>query len=54
MVVLGTLVAGYSIVSSQSVMSTMDSMFGKNPKALEMNKRAFLKGFNPAGLNSKS
>jgi 2-oxoglutarate ferredoxin oxidoreductase subunit gamma len=47
MVVLGTLVAGYSVVSSQSVIRTMETMFGKNPKALEMNKRAFLKGFNP-------
>jgi len=47
MIVLGTLVAGYTIVSSQSVIRTMETMFGKNPKALEMNKRAFLKGFNP-------
>jgi 2-oxoglutarate ferredoxin oxidoreductase subunit gamma len=51
MIVLGTLVAGYSMVSSKSVLKAMDAMFGKNPKALEMNKRAFLMGFNPGGHN---
>ena len=47
MVVLGTLIAGFSVVSSSSILSAMDAMFGKNPKALESNKRAFLKGLHP-------
>jgi 2-oxoglutarate ferredoxin oxidoreductase subunit gamma len=47
MVVLGTLIANFSIVASSSITASMDTMFGKNPKMLEMNKRAFLKGFSP-------
>ena len=46
MVILGTLVAGYTVVSPSSIIASMDSMFSKNPKALEMNKRAFNKGLS--------
>jgi 2-oxoglutarate ferredoxin oxidoreductase subunit gamma len=51
MVILGALVASYSIVSPSSILSTMDAMFGKNPKALEMNKIAFKKGLGTCGNN---
>ena len=43
-VALGALVAGYPVVARESIMRAMVSLFGRNPKALELNTRAFEKG----------
>jgi 2-oxoglutarate ferredoxin oxidoreductase subunit gamma len=45
-VALGVLAAAYPVVAKNSILSVMDSMFAKNPKALALNRQAFEVGFN--------
>jgi 2-oxoglutarate ferredoxin oxidoreductase subunit gamma len=45
-VALGALVAGYPVVAKASILKVMDTMFARNPKALELNKQAFQKGYS--------
>ncbi len=44
LVILGALMAASPLVSQANVLAVMDTMFAKNPKALEANKQAFNKG----------
>jgi 2-oxoglutarate ferredoxin oxidoreductase subunit gamma len=45
-VALGALMAGYPVVAKASILRVMDTMFARNPKALELNKLAFQKGYS--------
>jgi 2-oxoglutarate ferredoxin oxidoreductase subunit gamma len=44
LITLGALIAGCPVVSSSGIMKTMDVMFAKNQKTLEMNRQAFTRG----------
>jgi 2-oxoglutarate ferredoxin oxidoreductase subunit gamma len=51
LITLGALVAGCPVVSRSSIETVMDNMLAKNPKALEMNKKAFARGLDFRVLN---
>ena len=44
-VALGVLAAVYPMVAQNSILSAMDAMFAKNPKALVLNRQAFEAGY---------
>ncbi len=47
-VALGALIAACPVVAKESILKVMDAMFGKNPKALELNRKAFELGYSAA------
>jgi|WetSurMetagenome_2_1015567.scaffolds.fasta_scaffold90678_3 2-oxoglutarate ferredoxin oxidoreductase subunit gamma len=51
LITLGAMISGCPMVSQSSIETVMNNMFARNPKALEMNKKAFARGLDFRLLN---